>query len=250
MSLSNRLAEPVRQTVLQVIALARREKWAKNEDELVTYLLTVLLNGSTPESAGGALCVFGLIPHFGLSTQSNIPYWLSRNHKMQQLLSDLRQPVQARISRLPLQPNTIQPGLFGFLRDRVAQDARVWALDIAQTHHPFALDNWPFVESADDTQLRIKLEPLSLPMQSGDEVGGTTPLPVLNLDGREGLKISFRAIPAPAEVPAWKTYRIQIVLVDGDQPAVVWESNGFKKPASRQKANRTVKIGDLQALED
>ena len=249
-SLTSRLPEAVRQSVSQVITLVRRERWAKNEDELVTYLLTVLLNGSIPESVGGALYVFGLIPHFGLSTQTNIPYWLSRNHKMQQLLSDLRQPVQARISRLPLQPNTIQPGLFQFLRDRAAQDARVWAVEIAQTQHLFALDNWTFVESADDTQLRIKLEPLSLPMQSGDEVGGTTPLPVLNLDGREGLKISFRTIPAPAEVPAWKTYRTQIVIVDGDQPTVVWESNGFKKPASRQKANRTVKIGDLQALEE
>src|SRR5262249_48542157 len=114
-SLANRLPEPVMQAVSQVIALVRREKWAKNEDARVTYFVTVLLNGSTPESVGGALCVFGLIPHFGLFRQTNIPYWLSRNHKMQQLLSDLRQPVQARISRLPLRPNTIQSGLFGFL---------------------------------------------------------------------------------------------------------------------------------------
>lgn len=249
-SLTSRFPAQISQVVSQVIALVRRERWAKNEDEIVTYLLTVLLNGSTAESVGGALFVFGLIPHFGLSAQSNLPYWLSRNHKMQQILSDLRQPVQARISRLPLQANTIQPGLFGFLRDRIAQNTRVWTAEIAQHEQQFALDNWPFIETADDTQLRIKLEPLSLPMQSGDEVGGTTPLPVLNLDGKEGLKISFRVVPAPAEVPAWKTYRVQIVLVDGEQPTVAWESNGFKKPASRQKATRTLRIADLQSLEE
>ena len=113
-----------------------------------------------------------------------------------------------------------------------------------------SLDNWPFIESADDTQLRIKLEPLTLPTQSTDDVGGTTPLPVLNLDGRDALKVSFRAVPAPSEVPSWKTYRIQLVFVDGSEPTVVWESNGFKKPASRQKVNRAIKITDLQSLEE
>ena len=114
----------------------------------------------------------------------------------------------------------------------------------------WSLDSWPFIESTDDTQLRIKLEPLTLPTQSADDVGGTTPLPVLNLDGRDALKVSFRAVPAPSEVPSWKTYRVQLVLVDGSEPTVVWESNGFKKPASRQKVNRAIKITDLQSLEE
>ena len=251
-SLLGKMPGPLSTIVSAVLEQVRREKWARNEDELVTYLLTVILNGSTAQAVGGALYVFGLIPHFGLSEQTNIPYWVSRNHKMQQVLSDLRQPVQARISWLPLQPNTIQPKIFAFLRSQVAQDQdpRLWCAQIARSQHDLALDNWPFIESADDTQLRIKLEPLLLPMQSADDVSGTTALPVLNLDGRDGVKVSFRAIPAPQEVPAWKTYRIQILLVDGDQPTVAWESNGYKKLASRQKANRTIKIGDLQGLDE
>jgi DNA phosphorothioation-dependent restriction protein DptH len=246
------LPKNLAQQVADILAHVRREKWARNEDDLVTYLLTVHLNGCSEEAVGGALFVFGLIPHYGILAQTNIPHWLSRNRKIQQGLSELRQPVQARISRLPLEPNTIQQRLFVFLRTRAAQDSTVWAAEIACDHQlqDLALDNWPFVEAADDTHLRIKIEALALPMQSADEVGGTTPLPVLNLDSKDGLKVSFRALPSPAEVPTWKTYRLQLVLVDGDQPTAAWESNGFKKPASRQKVNRTIKIGDLQSLEE
>ena len=251
-SLVARIPSRLGQSVSDVIAHIRREKWAKNEDDLISYLLTLSLNGFTAESVGGALFTFGLVPHFGLATQSNIPFWLSRNHKMQQFLGDVRQPLQTRVSRLPLQPNTVQPQLFAFLRERAAQDPRVWTTEIASDaqYHYLTIDKWPFLESADDTHLRIKLEPLALPMQSADDVGGTTPLPVLNLDGREGMKVAFRALPAPAEVPAWKTYRVQLLLVDGEQPTVVWESNGFKKPSSRQKVTRTVKVSDLQSLEE
>lgn len=238
--------------VSDILSYLRREKLARNDDDLVTYLLTVHWNNSAPEAVGGALFVFGLIPHFGLSAQTNIPYWLSRNRKMQQLLSDVRQPVQSRITRLPLEPNTIQQRLFTFLRERAAKDSREWAAEIAceVQNQAIALDNWPFIESADDTQLRIRLEPLTLPMQPPDEVGGTTPLPVLNLDGKEGLKVSFRAVPAPPDVPAWKTYRVQLIQVDGEQPNIAWESNGFKKPAGRQKVNRTIRVSDLNSLEE
>jgi DNA phosphorothioation-dependent restriction protein DptH len=251
-ALVQQVPPPLVPSVSDILTHVRREKWARNDDELVNYLLTVNLNGSTSEAVGGALFVFGLIPHFSLAGQSNIPYWLSRNRKMQQVLSDLRQPIQTRITQLPLEPSTIQPTLFAFLRERAAQDPRAWTAEIAcnADYQALSLDHWPFIESADDTQLRIRLEPLTLPMQSADDVGGTTPLPVLNLDGKDALKISFRAIPAPPEVPVWKTYRIQLVLVDGDQPTVVWESNGFKKPATRQKVNRTIKPGDLQSLEE
>jgi hypothetical protein len=251
-SLLQQIPHQLADVVSDIITHLRREKCARNDDDLVTYLLTLKLNGTSDEAVGGALFVFGLNPHFGLARQTNIPFWLSRNNKMQQILADIRQPLQARISRLPLEPNTIQPTLFGFLREHASQDPRVWAAEIACNgqRQELALDYWPFFESADETQLRIKLEPLALPLQSADDIGGTTPLPVLNLDGKEGLKASFKAVPAPAEVPTWKTYRVQLVLVDGDSPKVVWESNGFKKPASRQKATRTIKISDLQVLEE
>jgi hypothetical protein len=251
-ALMQQFPESLTKSIAELLTHVRREKWIRNDDDLVTYLLTIHLNGNTEESVGGALFCFGMIPHFGLVQQANMPYWLSRNHKMQMLLADVRQPLQARISRLPLEPHSVQPRLFTFLRERAAQDPRIWTSEIAcyTQHQDLALDNWLFTESSEDSQLRIKLEPLVLPMQSADEVAGTTALPVLNLDGREGLKVSFRAAPAPSEVPAWKTYRIQLVLVDGEQPTVAWESNGFKKPMSRQKATRTLKIGDMQALEE
>lgn len=250
--LLQRVPQGLSEAVSDVIGHIRRERWAKNDDDLINYLLTLDVNGFTPESVGAALFTFGLVPHFNLSTQSNIPYWLSRNYKMQLVLADIRQPLQTRVSRLPVQPNTIQPRLFGFLRDRAAQEPRVWTAEIAcdAGNGDLRFEIWPFLESADETQLRIKLEPLTLPMQSADDIGGTTALPVLNLDGRDGARVAFRAMPSPTEVPAWKTYRIQLLMVDGEQPTVVWESNGFKKPASRQKVTRTIKVSDLQSLEE
>lgn len=250
-SLLQDISTSLQKLALEVITHVRRERWIQNDDDLLRYLLTVHLNGGTAESIGGALFCFGLIPHFGFATQANVPFWLSRNHKMQQILADVRQPLQARISRLPLEPSTIQGALFAFFRGRAAQEPRVWTAELAcnPENQQLVLDNWLFLES-DETHLRIKLESLSLPMQSADEIGGTTALRVLNLDGREGLKVSFRAVPPPSEVAAWKTYRAQLLLVDGDQPTVAWESNGFKKPASRQKVTRTLKVGDLQSLEE
>ena len=100
-SLVARIPSRLGQSVSDVIAHIRREKWAKNEDDLISYLLTLSLNGFTAESVGGALFTFGLVPHFGLATQSNIPFWLSRNHKMQQFLEmfDSRCRLEFRVCR-------------------------------------------------------------------------------------------------------------------------------------------------------
>ena len=42
------------------------------------------------------------------------------------------------------------------------------------------------------------------------EVTGAAAMPLLNLQGKEPLKVSFRAIPSPSHVVAWKSFRIQI----------------------------------------
>jgi len=94
--LLKRVPPALNQAVSDVVGHVRREKWAKNDDDLINYLLTIDVNGFSPESVGAALFTFGLVPHFTLSSQSNIPYWLSRNHKMQLVLADIRQPLQSR----------------------------------------------------------------------------------------------------------------------------------------------------------
>jgi len=239
-------------SVSEILTYLRRERLVRNEDDVLYYLLSVIVNGASTASVGGSLYVFGLLPHFGLVNQSNSTFWLSRNYKIRQLLADLRQPLQARISRLPIEPNTVQAKLFGFLRERATEDVRHWAAEISSnaSYICLALDNWRFTESGESSELRIVLDSLALPIQTEDEVGGTTRVPVLNLDGKEALKIGFRSIPSPNDVPAWKTYRVQLFLVDGEQPTIAYESNGFKKPGSKHRATRTLKLSDLQSLQE
>jgi len=49
------------------------------------------------------------------------------------------------------------------------------------------------------------------------------------------LKVVFRSLPRPAEVPAWTHYRFQILSTADSGPVVAWESNSYPKPAGKQK---------------
>jgi DNA phosphorothioation-dependent restriction protein DptH len=94
--------------------------------------------------------------------------------------------------------------------------------------------------------VRLVLDPLALPKQSPDQFGETVSLPVLDFDANTNLKVSFRSIPAPGDVDAWKTYRIQILDATEEPATIRWESNNFQKPAKKNKVNRTIKSSDLK----
>jgi hypothetical protein len=252
-ALDRQVPEPVRSVLHEAIEYLRREGAIRNADEEVRYRLAVVRNGATAEAAGGALFVFGLVPDFDLSVRGSVPNWLSRNLKARDVLSDLRQPLQSRIARLPLAPNSVQRPLFQFLRNRQARDPREWTLEIAcdsQWRH-LSFDQWRFVDQPESSEVRLIVEGLGLPLQVPDQVGGAVQLPVLNLEAGRGLKVSFRSIPPPDQVPGWKTYRVQILRVDLEQPTVAWESNSYPRPAGRNRIiSRTLKTADLRGLEE
>jgi DNA phosphorothioation-dependent restriction protein DptH len=248
-----RLPDEVQPTVRETLEFLRLQKAIRNPDDSVRYLLTVLKNGGTREAVGGALFVFGLVPDFALCARGQIPYWLSRNLLARQMLGDLRQPVQHRVSALPLAPNSVQAALFEFLRNHHAQDPREWTPDIAcdPRHHHLAFDRWRFIDQPGANEVRLIIERLGLPIQAPDQVGGAVQLPVLDLQGGPGLKLSFRSLPPPAQVAAWRTYRIQILRLDPDHPTVVWESNSYQKPAGRNRTiSRGIRTAELRGLEE
>jgi len=120
-------------------------------------------------------------------------------------------------------------------------------------HHRYlSFDHWDFSDAEDDSELRIVLDPLNLPRQLADEVAGADRMSVLNVTGREPLKLVFRSVPAPAEVPASKHWRIQLLAVGGEGATVAWESNSYPKPAGGRlaKIRRSIKTRDLESLEE
>ena len=97
-----------------------------------------------------------------------------------------------------------------------------------------------------DQELRLILDPLGLPMQAPDLVSGAAQMPVLDLQGRQGLKVSVRSVPPPAQVAAWKSFRFQILSLGEGGESVAWESNNYPKPTGRNRVfSRTIKLADL-----
>lgn len=249
--LLDEVPEPLQDVLRSELSFLRTEKQIRNVDETIDYLLTVLKNGGTPEAAGGALYTFGLLPDFALFTRGSPRYWLSRNLRVSDKLTD-GHPLQTSLIRLPVKPSTIQPALFAFLRNRRVADIRSWAREIAcqADHRMLSLDHWEFADEGSPESLRLIVDPLSLPPQPEDTVSGAARLPVLNLDGKDPLKVAFRAVPPPAQVANWKTWRVQIFSVRDGVPASAWQSNGFLKPAKSAKSTRNIKVQELQTLEE
>jgi hypothetical protein len=208
--LVERLTEPLRGDVKNVLRHLAEVRQIRHPDEQVEYLLTVLNNGGTREAAGGAVYLFGLVPDFGLFTRGpgSTLNWVSRNRQKCDKLSDLNQPLQKRLRALGLKADTLQQALFLFFRLRHTEEPRVWgqvvACDPANRHLSF--EHWDFADAENDDELHIILDPLNLPRQQADEVSGADRMPVLNVNGRDPLKVVFRSVPNPSQAPAWKNW--------------------------------------------
>lgn len=254
--LLERIDDPLRGEIREVLKHLTEVRQIRHADEQVKYLLTVLKNGATRPAAGGAVFAFGLVPDFALFTRGTTTTlnWLSRNRQKCDKLADLNQPIQKRLQSLNLKPNTLQTELFQFFRLRHTEETRVWGRVIATeaAHCGLAFDLWEFSDAEDDSELRIVLDPLILPRQLADQVSDADRLPVLNVTGREPLKVAFRSVPAPAQVAAWKHWRLQLLSISGDGAAVAWESNSYPKPAAGRlaKIRRSIKVKDLENLDE
>lgn len=254
--LLEQLVEPLRGEVREMLKHLAEIRQARHVDEQVDYLLTVLKNGGTPEAAGGAIFLFGLVPDFGLFTRGSTSTlnWISRNRQKCEKLSDLNQSLQKRLRALGLKADTLQQQLFHFFRLRHTEEPRGWGKVIAcgQANRHLSFDRWEFADAENDDELRIILDPLNLPRQLADEVSGADRMPVLNVTGRDPLKVVFRSIPNPSQAPGWKTWRVQILAMGEGGSTVAWESNSYPKPAGGRlpKVRRSIKTKDLESLEE
>src|SRR5690606_14845854 len=108
-------------------------------------------------------------------------------------------------------------------------------------------------DTESDGELRIILDSLNLPKQQADEVSGADRMSVLNVSGRDPLKIAFRSVPNPAQAPGWTSWRVQILAIgEAGTAAVAWESNNYPKPAGGRlaKVRRAIKVKELEGLDE
>lgn len=251
-----RLAEPLRSEVREVLRYLAEARQIRHPDEQVSYLLTVLKNGGSPQAAGAAIYCFGLVPDFDLFTRgsTNTLNWLSRNRQKCEKLSDLNQPLQKRLLALGLKPDTLQQALFHFFRLRHTEEPRIWGQQIAcdAGNRHLAFDRWEFSDAESDSELRLILDPLNLPRQQADEVSGADRMPVLNVTGKEPLTVVFRSVPDRSQAPSWKHWRVQVLAIGDGGATVAWESNSYTKPAGGRlaKVRRSIKMKDLEDLDE
>lgn len=255
-ALVDRLEEPLRGEVREVLKHLAEVRQIRHTDEQVEFLLTVLKNGGTREAAGGAIYLFGLVPDFELFLRgaSSTLNWISRNRQKCDKLSDVNQPLQKRLRALGLKPDTLQQPLFHFFRLRHTEEPRVWGQVVAcdQASRHLSFDRWEFAEAENDSELRIVLDPLNLPRQQADEVSGADRMSVLNVTGRDPVKVVFHSVPSPSQAPAWKSWRVQILSIGEGGATVAWESNSFPKPAGGRlaKVRRSLMTKDLVGLDE
>lgn len=256
-ALLERLGEPLlRRDVREALKHLTEVRLIRNADEEVEFLLTVLKNGGSAAAAGGAIFLFGLVPDFDLFVRDgeSLRFWLSRNQQKCEKLADLNQPIQKRLQALGLRPDSLQKKLFAFLRERHTEDPRIWgrtiACDVSARH--LAFEHWQFADTENEAGLRIVLDPLDLPRQEADEVGGADQMRVFNINGRDPLKVAFRTVPAPSHAPGWKSWRVQVFALGEEGASLAWESNAFPKPASGRgaKLRRSIKPKDLEFLDE
>lgn len=255
-ALLERISEPLRGEVRDVVKHLTEVRQIRHPDEQVNYLLTVLKNGATAAAAGAAVYAFGLVPDFELFKRGAgmTLNRVSRNQKACEKLADVNQPLQKRLRLLNLKPDTLQQSLFHFFRVRHTEEPRVWGQLVAcdPTCRQLSFDRWEFADVETDGELRLILDPLNLPRQKADEVSGADRMPVLNVSGRDPVKLVFRSVPSAAQAPAWKKWRVQILAIGDGAATVAWESNSFATPTGGRlaKIRRSIKVKDLEGLDE
>lgn len=219
-----------------------------SDDDIVRYYLTVLENGATDETIGGAIYQFGLIPDFELTNiPDRIRQRLDRNIAALKTLSEGNQPLLGRILGLNLKANTLQPELYRFLRkqplDRLLEWASLIATDPAYRH--LAFDQWVFSDG-DTLQdyLLLYVDDLRLPTREPNQpIGPDNPL-YLDVKRTKSVSLRWETNPKLATVEDLTHFRVEIVSTDG---AIVWESKNIRKTkGTRNYQTKGLKVAEFR----
>jgi DNA phosphorothioation-dependent restriction protein DptH len=248
--LHDQMPEDVQSLVDEVIWYMEKSVKKVDDDDIVRYFLTILENGATIESAGGAIFQFRLVPHFALLQDRNrIRQELDRNVTAVELLADGVQPLLGRIHSLKLKTNTLQSSLYDFLRERLLEGPTVWTKLIAtgEIYSHLSFDQWQFADdSASDEKILLYMDDLRLTVQDPSQPVGPDNPPYLDLQRTRTVPIKWQANRKPATIPELAYYRLELVNADG---AVVWESKNIAKGTGQRTSKTTnLKVAEFRGL--
>jgi len=246
--LRDQLPEELRRLTDRVIQYLEKVERLITADDVVRYCLTILQNEPTKAVAGGAIYQLHLVPDFALfDVPDRIEQRLDRNATSLRTLIESNLPLLGRIHELKLKANTLQSGLYRFLRGRPLDAVSDWGALIATdpTYRPLSFDRWPFEgEVIDRDRVLLYVDELNLPAREKDQpVGPDNPL-YLDVMKASSVRIKWETNPKPAAVKDLTYFRVEIVSTEG---AVAWESKNIRNSASRRAyRSRTLKVADFR----
>ena len=246
--LRDQLPEELRRLTDRVIQYLEKVERLITADDVVRYYLTILQNEPIKAVAGGAIYQLHLVPDFALfDLPDRIEQRLDRNATSLQTLIESNSPLLGRIHELKLKANTLQSGLYRFLRGRALDAVSDWGALIAtdSTYCPLSFDRWPFEgEVMDRDRVLLYVDELNLPAREKDQsVGPDNPL-YLDVMKASSVRIKWETNPKPAAVKDLTYFRVEIVSTEG---AVAWESKNIRNSASRRAyRSKTLKVADFR----
>src|SRR5262249_14598142 len=145
--------------------------------------------------AGGALYQLKLVPDFALlDAPEHIETRLSRNVAALHTLIESNQPLLGRVHELKLKADTLQSGLYSFLRSRPLDAVAEWGVAIATIadYQHLSFDQWQFEgEALDRKRVLLYVDDLDLPARQADQPIGPDNPRYLHINRALSVKIAW-----------------------------------------------------------
>ncbi len=223
--------------------------------EHALYLLSVEADGYCDSSWGKHLHYFGFIPDsILLEYQNHLERRLSQNRDAALMLSDVNQPLIARIQGLDIEPDSIQADLYAFLKSRESPERiREWGKLVASAAESQFLDfsKWPLliVERAPE-DLEIYALPLGASASLTIDSEGFKRY-VTKRGRAADAKVVFETRPSPMEVDALAYFKIDLMrtLPGGDAERIDTLVKFPKPKGKTPRRNKKVKLDPNQVAE-
>jgi hypothetical protein len=210
------------ESVQAVLGEINQVKWPWGEPAAqARYLLTAAKNGIDSESLGAALYEVGLVPDLRLfEDPSTLRGQLRRNIDCVQKLTDSVLSTRSRVLGLKLDNDSVR-SLTQFLTTTGVDQPIVWTRRIITDHERtnLSFDQWTFDADATPDKVSITEIKTDLPVVPEDEqnleLQQLIGRPVLVLEKRKKIKISFCIDPQPAQVKGLDSFTVELVSEDG-----------------------------------
>lgn len=254
------LPASLRAGVDELLGLVADHEWPyADELDCARYLLTLKLNDYDTTAAGAAVFELGLIPDFGLfSDSSQILRRGTRNLQHARALATANRPARGRVVDLGLTDPGYTARLAEFAAQAGLEDPKVWTRRIVMDRENWGLafQHWPLPD--DLTHDRVRIDVGDLPLQRAGDTPEDHDDPVLvtiigqqylpaGTRGINQLAVSFQVVPDPRQVSGLSRFTVALISEDGGPTGVVTSVRvGAKAKAEYQATLKKLKKAQLE----